>query len=351
MNVRVSVIVPAKDPGSCIRKCLGSLKKQTLENIEIICVDSGSTDGTAQYLKEAAAEDPRIIFLSCPGASFGEMLNEGIDKASGRFTAFIRPGDTAEPEMLHELYSVSSGMDMVMGGFYLTPAKGESETLYRLPPRYTAIKSFNPLLTFDTSLDQSEIFSINCAVGSAIISREFLAKNSIYFTQIQDSLYHDISFSFKVWACASNVRLLDTASLHCGFRGSTVKNAGKDSIFPVFEEYDEIRYFIRDMFSDDPKRKAVLRGIMMRLQYDSYLSCCRILQPAESRSFAHKAAEKFEADVEKGFASQKYFPSFDWNLFSIWVYDPEKFMDIFERGRKPSLLSRFRKIFKHSKDV
>jgi len=118
-----------------------------------------------------------------------------------------------------------------------------------------------------------------------------------------------------------------------------------------FEEYDEIRYFIREKFEGDRKRMSVLFGIMMRLQYDSCLSCCRILPPSEARSFARKAAAEFESDVERGHAAQKYFPSFDWNLFSTWVYDPEKFMDIFERGRKPSLLSRFRKVFKHSKDV
>ena len=346
MSVRVSVIVPSINPGACMKKCMSSLRKQTLKDIEIICVDSGSSDGTAEYLKDISAKDPVISVITCPGASFGELLNVGIGSANGRFVAFIRPGDVAEPEMLHELYSVASGMDMVMGGFYLTPAKGESETLYKLPPRYTAIKSFNPLLTFDTALDQSEIFSINCAAGSAVISREFLLKNSIYFTEIPDSLYHDTSFSFKVWACASNVRLLDSALLHCGFRGGTVRNSGTSSVYPVFEEYEEIRYFIRDKFADDPKRRKVLRGIMMRLQYDSYLSCCRILPAAETRSFARKAAEKFEIDVEKGFAVQKYFPSFDWNLFSTWTYDPERFMDILERSEKPSLISRIMKAFR-----
>ena len=346
MSVKVSVIVPSLDPGSCIRKCIGSLRNQTLKNIEIICADAGSSDGTAEFLSEICGSDERIIHVTRPGASFGELVNAGLGMASGRFIAVIRPGDTADPEMLSTLYGVSSGMDMVMEGFWLTPAKGEPETLYKLPPRYTAIKCFSPLLTFDTALDQSEIFSINCAVGSAIISKDFLERCSIYFTETKDSLYHDISFSFKVWACASDVRLLDSAHLHCGFRGSTIHGAGTASVYPVFEEYEEIRYFIRAVFAQDPKRTAVLSGIMERLKYDSYLSCCHILPAGERRAFARRAAEEFESDAESGLAAQKYFPSFDWGAFSTWVYDPEKFVDILERSKKPSLISRIRKAFK-----
>lgn len=339
MSTKVSVIVPSSNPGKCIRACLASLKKQTLKNIEIICVDSGSSDGTAEFLEEAAAGP----VITLPGASYGALVNTGIENATGRFIAVIRPGDKAEPEMLEELYSVSSGMDMVMSGFYHTPAKDEPETLYTLPPRYTAISKFNPLLTFDTSLDQSELFSINCAVGSAIFSREFLEKYSIYFSEVEDSLYHDVSFSFKVWACASNVRLLSKAFLHCGWRGSETHSDMEASVYPVFDEYEEIRYFIREVFSEDITRTKVLSSIMMRLKYDSYLSCCQILPMQKCRKFARRASEEFQKDVESGYVIQKYFPSFDWNIFSTWVYDPESFADMIEKSRRPSLLSRLLK--------
>lgn len=343
MNIRVSVIVPSKDPGSCIRKCIGSLQKQTLKNIEIICVDAGSADGTAQFLNEVSMSDQRVSAVTLRGASFGELVNAGLSHARGIYVAVIRPSDTLDPEMLHELYSVSSGMDMVMGGFHLTPAKGEEETLYKLPPRYTAIKSFDPLLTFDTALDQSEIFSINCAVGSAIFLKDLLDKNSIWFSETDNSLYHDTSFSFKVWSCASHVRLLDSAMLHCGFRGGFVKGGGAASVYPVFEEYEEIGYFIRERFAEDPKRIKVLSGIMMRLKYDSYMSCCHVLSGTDMADFVRVASEEFQKDAGRGLPQQKYFPSFDWNVFSTWVYDPESVIDMIERSRKPSLLSRILK--------
>ena len=99
MQVKVSVVVPVFNTESYLRKCLDSITSQTLEDIEIIVVDDGSTDGCPSILAEYEKRDPRIRMIRQPNFGLAAARNQGIEAAEGLYVAFVDSDDYVHPEM------------------------------------------------------------------------------------------------------------------------------------------------------------------------------------------------------------------------------------------------------------
>lgn len=93
-NPKVAVIIPIYNMGKYLPDCLDSLSKQTLKELEIICVNDGSTDNTAEILSRHAARDSRITIISHPNCGVGPSRNAGIRAATAEYIAFLDPDDT-----------------------------------------------------------------------------------------------------------------------------------------------------------------------------------------------------------------------------------------------------------------
>ena len=90
---KVSVVIPVYNAEAFLRQCLDSVVNQTLRSIEIICVDDGSSDGSASILAEYAASDPRMKILAHRHANAGAVRNAGI-AAAKQIVDFIQNGNT-----------------------------------------------------------------------------------------------------------------------------------------------------------------------------------------------------------------------------------------------------------------
>lgn len=90
---KVSVIIPVYNTEKYLRECLDSVVNQTLKDIEIICVDDGSTDGSLEILREYEAKDGRVRVLTQPNSGSGPARNNGIISARGEFVAFMDADD------------------------------------------------------------------------------------------------------------------------------------------------------------------------------------------------------------------------------------------------------------------
>lgn len=104
MRAKVSVIMPSLNVADYIRECLDSVTSQSLEELEIICIDAGSTDGTKEILVDYAKRDSRIVLLHSDRKSYGRQVNMGLDYASGEYVAVLETDDWIEPDMYQYLY-------------------------------------------------------------------------------------------------------------------------------------------------------------------------------------------------------------------------------------------------------
>lgn len=111
----ISVIVPIYNMESLLPRCLDSLAAQTLRDLEIICVDDGSTDGSGGIVRKYASGDSRFRLITQENSGRAEARNAGIRAAAAPYLGFADPDDYVEPDMYERLYRLAeeSGADMV----------------------------------------------------------------------------------------------------------------------------------------------------------------------------------------------------------------------------------------------
>lgn len=107
----VSIIVPCYNVAAYVDSCLDSLVRQTLRNIEIICINDGSTDETWIHLLRWKEKDSRIILLNQRNAGVSAARNAGLDAARGLYVGFADPDDYMDPEMYSRLFSAALEYD------------------------------------------------------------------------------------------------------------------------------------------------------------------------------------------------------------------------------------------------
>ena len=91
--VKVSIIIPVYNVERYLEECMESVLGQTLKEIEIICVNDGSSDGSPGILKEYARRDKRVILIDQENRGYGYAMNRGIERASGEYIGIVEPDD------------------------------------------------------------------------------------------------------------------------------------------------------------------------------------------------------------------------------------------------------------------
>ena len=130
--MKLSIIVPVYNVLPYIHQCLDSLVGQTLEDYEIILIDDGSTDGTAQVLAEYAARYPeKIVLRRVENGGQGRARNIAIDMARGEYLGFIDSDDWIDPSMYEKLVkrAEDTGADVVVCDFLAKYSDGREELL------------------------------------------------------------------------------------------------------------------------------------------------------------------------------------------------------------------------------
>ena len=297
----ISVLVPCFNVEKYLRECLDSLCAQTMDNLEIICINDGSTDSTLAIIQNYAARDSRIIIIDKQNSGYGASMNRGLDTAKGEFIGILESDDFIDSTAYETLYLAAKEheAEVVKSNFFF---------YWSLPhPR----DKFETLITKDIAgpydpVKQKEIYYLKPTIWSAIYKREFLEKSGIRFLETPGASYQDASFNFKVWASAKKVVLLKEAFLHYrqDNEASSVNSPGK--VYCVCDEYAEMQRFI----DEHPELKERLQGVLIRMKYDSYMWNYERLHEQFKADFLVRASEEFCADNESG--------RLDLTLFDYW---------------------------------
>ena len=117
---KVSVILPIYNVSQYLRQALDSVVNQTLRELEIICVDDGSTDDSLEIVREYAQKDSRIVVITGPNGGYGKAMNKGLDRATGEYIGILEPDDYVDLHMFEDLYRIAAEnrLDLVKADFY-----------------------------------------------------------------------------------------------------------------------------------------------------------------------------------------------------------------------------------------
>ena len=193
-NTKVSIIMPSLNVAEYIRECIESVVNQTLKNIEIICVDAGSTDGTLEILQEYALKDNRITIINSEIKSYGYQMNIGIKSAKGEYIGIVETDDFVDTKMYEELYDYASKLDadVVKCPFYEYRNKRQANICYFsdffakiFPEKCFSVK------------EHGEILSYHASVWAGIYRRQYLYKNNIMFIEAPGAGYVDVGFRYE----------------------------------------------------------------------------------------------------------------------------------------------------------
>lgn len=120
MKPQISIIVPVFNGHEYLSRCLDSLAAQTYENIEIILIDDGSTDNSAEICRRYSERDGRFRYIYQENAGVSAARNTGLARANGTYIGFCDSDDWAEPDMYAFLYDLirSAQAEAAVCGFY-----------------------------------------------------------------------------------------------------------------------------------------------------------------------------------------------------------------------------------------
>ena len=112
--MRVSVIVPCYNAGAYLEPCLRSVLAQTMDDLELLVIDDGSTDGSLAVAREIARGDARVRVFHQENRGVCAARNRGLDAAQGEFVAFVDGDDLLPPDALERMLALAPGADMVV---------------------------------------------------------------------------------------------------------------------------------------------------------------------------------------------------------------------------------------------
>lgn len=211
-NVKVSVIVTVYNLEMYIRQCIDSIVNQTLEDIEIICVDDGSTDKSLEILKEYENNDSRIRVVTQENAGAGAARNKGMSLASGKYLSFLDGDDFFEPDMLEKAYKLAEADEADFVVYKSNQYHTESET-YTFPSWVVREAELPPYHPFSFRQVTTNVFKV--FVGWAwdkLYRKEFIDKYNLKFQEQRTS--NDMYFVFAALVLAKRISVVPEILAH-----------------------------------------------------------------------------------------------------------------------------------------
>ncbi len=315
---KVSILVPVCNTALYLRECLDSLVIQTLDEIQIICIDDGSTDSSPEILKEYAAKDARIEVITKPNSGYGDSMNIGLSRAKGEYVGIVESDDFAEHVMFKELYDIAilNNADVVKSRpfHHLSHWNPADDVVVDTVCNCRLDVLFNPL-------EDQAVFMTAPAIWSAIYRRGFLAENDIEFLPTPGASFQDTSFHFKAFAAAERAYISSNAYLHYRIDNANSSVKSQKKVFCICDEYKEIWRFAEE----DPKRFEALKYRIPEVLFQGFLwNLDRLVEPLQYE-FYGALVKELQKSNEQGLLKADYFDEDSWNKVSAIVSDPDHY--------------------------
>lgn len=278
---KVSVVVPVYNTAPYLRQCLDSIANQTLREIEIICVDDGSTDGSLEILREYEGRDDRFVVLRQQNKFAGVARNRGMEQARSAFLVFWDSDDFFEPQALEVMYKqiVRHEADIcVCGANQYFQATGELKP----SSRYLAEDRLPRDAVFNRHTHNNYILSFATVMPwNKMFRRSFVDENHLKF--------QDRRSSNDTYFCACALLLADRivtvpdrlVSYRVGREGSLVSDLSRDPMANV-AAWADVRRGMADL-SDFPENDYFFKVVSVLVQTKRQLKGregCRALRKA-----------------------------------------------------------------------
>ena len=319
----VSLILPVFNTGPYLRECLDSAVGQTLRDLEILCVDDGSTDGSPEILQEYEAKDQRIRLIRSDRKSYGYQVNLGIKAAKGEYLAIVETDDYIRSTMVERLTELADQyrLDVIKADYqsFRTMSGKPEFTWCRIMPEDSF---YNRVI--DATLETAVLNPDTVPPWAGIYRTDFFRDNNILLHESPGASFQDTGLWFQVFTQAKRLIFLNEA-FYC-YRtdnpGSSVKS--REKVYLICQEYDFIREFLRS--KPELEKKYVPYCTLYR--YRNYVWNLQRISDEFRMEFLKRFQEDFDAIEQAGELDKSVFSRMRWVKYQMIRHTPKLWYDL-----------------------
>jgi glycosyltransferase involved in cell wall biosynthesis len=226
----ISVVIPVYNTEKYLSKCLDSIVNQRVNDIEIICVNDGSSDGSLSILREYAERDPRIVILDQENQGQAIARNAGLRISKGKYVSFVDSDDWIEPS-LYELslyFLENERTELVI--FDVNICEDSTTHSNRSMAKYFKMKFHG-----NVRIDGDVILKSAVSPWNKIYLRDIISKYEISFSE--RLLYEDNSFHWKYMLQARNAYFLEEKLYNYRIRKNSIMHRTKSKLSRVEDHF------------------------------------------------------------------------------------------------------------------
>ncbi len=316
---RVSIVIPVYNVEKYLRECLDSVVNQTLKDIEIICIDDGSTDSSAAILDEYVARDERIKVIHKENGGYGKAMNVGMDIATGEYIGIVEPDDYIEPNMYEDLYQIAkdNNVQIVKGDYwrFKTNDGSEKKELWLMDCNK---KYYNKILNPQENID---VFNFQMHTWAGIYKNSFIKKYNIRHNETSGASYQDTGFWFQTLCYATRFYIVNKPFYMYRIDNPNASIKDKKKVYALKYEYD----FIYDILKNNEELYRKFINIFWYRRYCSYIwNLYRVEEPFK-KDFFEVFRKEFNYAYKTGELEELLFPENDLETLKSILKHPNKF--------------------------
>ena len=332
-GVVVSVIVPVYNVEVYLERCLDSIISQTFSNIEIICVDDGSTDRSGELLDKYAKIDSRIIVIHKENGGESSARNVALSCVKGKYVCFVDSDDWLESNAIEEMVShMTDGIDIVVAGSYIDDEGGDSDKrIKELENIYTA------KLSGTFPLDDDFINRVTIVVWSKLFKYEIIKKTGLLF--LDGCKYEDNHFTVEYLIHSKSAFFINKNLYHYVCRENSVMNSVfyyRDMLYVfdhLYKRLEGFNLYNFNLFNEYKKTISSRYAEHLRMAYGRSAFDCRkdVMQLATNLAQNYNP-EFFNSDVILHIQRKEYglVPQFDKDVLILLKTTIDASVDAFK---------------------
>lgn len=340
---KVTIVIPVLNVQPYIRECLDSMVNQTLTDIEIFCVDAGSTDGTLEIEQEYAEKDSRISILNDIEHSTGYAKNLGFQLAKSKYVAIVESDDYIASNMMEKLYNTAEqyDLDIVKGNYRSFLGEGESRLC---ADKAISLNQEDYGKVINPQSD-NRFFGWDMYTWTGLYKKSFLEQYHILHHESKGAAFQDVGFWFQTFCYATRVYLMPDYFYY--YRrdnpNASVKNPNR-----TFIMCDEYRYIKSIISRDTLTWNRVLPAYYHEL-FRSYFVTYERLAEKLKPDFAERFFMEMKEGYEQGHVYRELFDSYELEYLDVLLESKQKFINKLA-AQKQSAEQKRQELYQRIKD-
>jgi glycosyltransferase involved in cell wall biosynthesis len=317
---KVSIVMPVFNVANYLRAAIDSVLQQTLHDIEVICVNDGSTDNSLQILQSYAQKDKRVIIIDKKNSGYGDSMNVGMKAAKGEYIGIVETDDFISPDMYLTLYCIAheKNLDLIKADYHTFFGDGEARTTKYISIAGKYPDYYNKVI--DIKKDVIPVyFTMNTWAG--IYKKEYLEKHNIQHNVTPGASYQDSGFWFQTFIWSERMYFLNRPFYMYRQDNplSSINNPNK--VYCVCDEYE----FIYSILDKHPDLKKLFIKIFVYRRFYSYLFALGKMGAQYKYDFLKRFSKDFGLHKTRDEIDPMLFTVGEINKLNSIISNPEKY--------------------------